>query len=90
VQGEQDRDVVAVVEAILADEGYAVASLYDLSDDAFRPTIGELEPDAVLLDGLRASYGGSWDLLEHREAVSSFPVVMFTAHRSDAAEAEAG
>jgi CheY-like chemotaxis protein len=89
---DDDRDVVAVVEAILEAEGYAVASLYDLSDDALLRTIGQLEPDAVLLDGLaRASYGGSWDLAASIGKRSRpVPVVMFTAHRSDAAEAEEG
>ena len=50
---DDDRDVVEVVQAILEDEGYAVSCLYDLTDDALLRTIGRLEPDAVLLDGLR-------------------------------------
>ena len=40
---DDDRDVVEVVQAILEDEGYAVSSLYDLTDDALLRTIGRLE-----------------------------------------------
>ena len=89
---DDNRDVVGVVEAILEDAGYAVSSLHDLSDDALLRTIEQLEPDAVLLDGLeRDCYGGSWELAANiRMRSRPVPVVMFTAHRSDAAEAEEG
>jgi len=87
---DDDRDVVEVVQAILEDEGYAVSCLYDLTDDALLRTIGRLEPDAVLLDGFAAaSYGDAWDLAAGiRNRPRSVPVVMFTAHARDIAEAE--
>ena len=87
---DDDRDVVEVVQAILEDEGYAVSSLYDLTDDALLRTIGRLEPDAVLLDGFAAaSYGDAWDLAAGiRNRPRPVPVVMFTAHARDIAEAE--
>jgi CheY-like chemotaxis protein len=89
---DDDRDVVEVVAAILEDEGYAVSSLYDLSDDALLRTIGRLEPDAILLDGLaREAYGESWDLAASiGNRPRPVPVVMFTAHRRDVVEAEEG
>lgn len=86
---DDDRDVVEVVEAILVDEGYAVSCLYDLSDDALLRTIGRLEPDAVLLDGLASGSYGGWDLAARvRKRSRPVPVVMFTAHVRDVAEAE--
>src|SRR6188768_1076039 len=86
---DDDRDVVEVVQAILEDEGYAVSSLYDLTDDALLRTIGRLEPDAVLLDGFAAAgYGDAWDLAAGiRNRPRPVPVVMFTAHARDIAEA---
>ena len=53
-------------------------------------TIGRLEPDAVLLDGFApAGYGDSWDLAAGiRNRTRPVPVVMFTAHARDVAEAE--
>lgn len=89
---DDDCDVVAVVEAILSDEGYDVSSLHDLGDDELLLTIGRLEPDVILLDGRApASYGGSWELAARiRMQSRHVPVVMFTGHRADAAEAEAG
>ena len=89
---DDDRDVVEVVQAILEDEGYAVSSLYDLTNDSpLLRTIGRLEPDAlVLLDGFAAaSYGDAWDLAAGiRNQPRPVPVVMFTAHAFDIAEAE--
>lgn len=89
---DDDRDVVEVVQAILEDEGYAVSSLYDLDDDALLRTIGRLEPDAVMLDGFAADgYGEAWELAAAiRERPRPAPVVMFTAHARDVAEAQEG
>jgi CheY-like chemotaxis protein len=89
---DEDHDIVEVVQAILEDEGYAFSALYDLTDDALLRTIGRLEPDAILLDGFATdSYGSSWDHAAHiRQRSRPVPVVMFTAHALDVAEAEAG
>ena len=89
---DDDRDVAEVVQAILEDEGYAVSCLYELADDALLRAVGRLEPDVVLLDSASATdYGESWDLagvITHRRR--PVPVVMFTAHSADVAEASAG
>jgi CheY-like chemotaxis protein len=86
---DDDRDVAEVVQAILEDAGYAVSCLYELADDALLRAVGRLEPDVILLDNASATdYGGSWELAaamaRRRRPV---PVVMFTAHRADVAEA---
>ena len=86
---DDDRDIAEVVEAILVDEGYDVSCLYTLDDDALRRTVGRLEPDCVLLDGLPGPEYGSWESaawLEHR--ARRVPVVMFTAHQPDSREAQ--
>lgn len=87
---DNDRDIAEIVRAVLQDEGYDVAVLFDLTPDAIGAAIGMHEPDAVLLDGESdwRGYGASWT-----EAASlsgrkrRVPVVMFTAHAADAAEA---
>ena len=88
---DDDRDVAEVVQAILADAGYAVSCLYDVSDDALRRAVGRLEPDCVLLDGVPGAEYGSWNSaawLDQR--LRHIPVVMFTAHHLDVEEAEEG
>lgn len=89
---DDDRDVAEVVQAILQDEGYTVSCLYELADDALLRAVGRLEPDVILLDSASAKdYGGSWDLaavITHRRR--PVPLVMFSAHSADAAEASEG
>ena len=89
---DDDRDVAEVVQAILEDEGYAVSCLYELADDALLRAVGRLEPDVILLDSASAlDYGDSWKLaaaITHRRR--NVPLVMFTAHSADVAEASTG
>lgn len=89
---DDDRDVAEVVQAILVDEGYAVSCLYELADDALLRAVGRLEPDVILLDSASGTaYGGSWDAaaeITHRRR--PVPVVMFSGHSADAAEAREG
>lgn len=89
---DDDRDVVEVVSAILEDEGYAVSSVYDFTEDALLRAIGRLEPDAILLDSVASGgFAGSWDLAARiRRRSRPVPVVMFTAHLADVAEAQEG
>jgi hypothetical protein len=55
---DDDRDVADVVQAILADAGYEVSCLYEVTVDAIRRTVGQLEPDCLLLVGVPgAEYG---------------------------------
>ena len=87
--GHDDRDIGEVVQAVLVDEGYNVSCLYELAGDALKRTVGRLEPDCVLLDGVPGPEYGSWDSaawLDHRPR--RVPVVMFTAHRQDSQEAQ--
>jgi CheY-like chemotaxis protein len=86
---DNDRDIAEIVQAVLSDEGYAVSCLYDGDGDALARLVGQLEPDCVLLDGSDPSgYHEAWleaaSLATRRRQV---PVVMFTAHARDAAEA---
>jgi CheY-like chemotaxis protein len=89
---DDDDGLREVVTAVLQDEGYQVASLDHVSDDAVRAAIGRIEPDCILLDGAQAiEFAESWSTaaeLRHRQR--PIPTVMFTAHTRDAAEAVAG
>lgn len=89
---DDDRDVAEVVQAILEDEGYAVSCLYELADDALLRAVGRLEPDVILLDSASAvDYGDSWRLAAAiTDRRRSVPLVMFTAHSADVAEASSG
>ena len=86
---EDDRDTGETVQAILADEGYDVTLLFEITDGALRRAIGDLEPDCILLDSSsRTDYGESWRAaawIRHR--ARAVPVVMFTAHSADSHEA---
>ncbi|MGZ8481315.1 MAG: response regulator [Candidatus Limnocylindria bacterium] len=89
---DDDEDVGDVVAAILGDEGYSVTTLSDMSGDAFRITLGKLEPDLILLDGAgRHEYGEGW-LQAARVHLRErpVPVIMLTAHALDAREAMEG
>src|SRR5688572_3589858 len=87
---ENEPGVSDLVHALLTDEGFAVSVLHEVSSDAIRVAVGQLEPDCVLLDGQSpGDYGQSW--LEaawlHARA-RSVPVIMFTATLPDLHEAE--
>jgi FixJ family two-component response regulator len=86
---DDDRDIAEIVQAVLTDEGYATSCLYSLDDDALLRTVGKLEPDCVLLDS--ASSGGYEEGWAEAAALHlrrrKIPVVMFTAHTADVAEA---
>jgi CheY-like chemotaxis protein len=89
---DDDRDIAEIVQAILSDEGYAVSCLYHIQADALARLVGQLEPDCVLLDstdpsGYRPAWLDAAALAQRRRRV---PVIMFTAHARDAAEARAG
>lgn len=88
---DDDHGIGETVQAILADEGYDVTCLYEITDVALRRAIGELQPDCVLLDSSsRTDYGLSWDAAAWiRHLARSVPVVMFSAHLADSREAQA-
>ena len=89
---DDDRDVAEVVQAVLTDEGYNVSCLYEASGDTLARTVGMIEPDCVLLDGGgHTEYGEGWleaAALHGRQR--PVPVIMFTAHQTDAAEGAEG
>lgn len=90
---DNDRDVSEMVRAALQDEGYRASVLADLTSDAIAAAVGSLEPDAVLLDGesRNSSFGGSWaEAAKLADRARAVPVIMFTAHAGDVAEARAG
>ena len=90
---DNDQDIAELVRAVLADEGYAVDLVVDVSVEAISAAVGRLEPDAVLLDGEShvTGYGGSWAVAAHLATRERrVPVIMFTAHSPDLREAEDG
>ena len=89
---DDDRDIAEIVQAVLTDEGYRVSCLYDLADNALIRTIGQLEPDVVLLDsGDPSDYGPGWATARQiHERGRPIPVVMFSAHQLAIKEARAG
>jgi CheY-like chemotaxis protein len=89
---ENDQEVTAVVIETLTDEGLVVSTLSDVQLAAIQATVARLEPNVVLLDGASSvGYGQSWCTaawLSERDRQT--PVVMFTAHARDLAEAQLG
>jgi CheY-like chemotaxis protein len=87
---DHDRDIAEIVRAVLQDEGYDVAVLFDVGADAISAAIGMHEPDAVLLDGESRliGYGSSWaEAAALSQRKRRVPVIMFTANVVDLAEA---
>lgn len=68
-----------------------VRPLYEFAEGPLLPTIGRLEPDAMLLDSAaNGGYDDSWDLAAEFGGVHDCPGVMLTGHTRDVAEAEEG
>lgn len=90
---DNDRDISDLVRALLTDEGYEVACLYEHFGDDVIAAVGRLEPDCVLLDGESGQggeYGASWkDAASLHTRGRTIPVIMFTAHAGAATEARA-
>jgi len=86
---DNDEDITALVNAILSDEGYAVATLNDTDHASVASAVGRVEPDCILLDSAEGpAFGGSWGeaaYLSRRDR--PVPAVMFTAHSNAVAEA---
>src|SRR5687768_14218770 len=87
---EDDAAVVALLKAILREEGYRLTVLTHPTEDTLRATVGQVEPEVVLLDGAGSGqYGRSWlDAAWLHERSRSVPVVMFSADARATAEAE--
>jgi len=88
---DDDPDIGAAVEAILGEEGYDVTCLFEITDEALRRVIGEVEPDCILLDSASpTNYSRSWQAASWiRHRTRAVPVIMFSAHLADSREASA-
>lgn len=88
---DDDHDIGATVQDILADEGYDVSCLFEITDEAIHREISRLEPDCILLDSASSThYNRSWTAAAWiRNRRRTVPVVMFSAHLADTREAEA-
>ena len=85
---DPDSDLAELVVAILTDEGYAVSTMTDTSQDAIASEVGRLEPDCVLLDSPGYDFDDGWTeaawlAVRHR----AVPTIMFTADAKAVAEA---
>jgi len=89
---DDDLDVSRIVAEVLVEEGFAIAELSRTEPALIHAEVARLEPDVVLLDGSGGvSYGFSWmNAAWMRERSRPIPVIMFTAHAAELAEAQMG
>jgi len=89
---DDDHDISRIVAEVLSEEGFDIAELGDAQSSVIRAEVARLEPDVVLLDGIGgAGYGASWvNAAWMRERTRPIPVIMFTAHLVELAEAQIG
>lgn len=89
---DNDADLGQLVTAIFSDNGAEVTVLADMRHDEIAAAVGRLEPDCILLDGATPlDYGSSWaESAQLAERERPIPVIMFSAHAGDTAEARAG
>src|SRR5688572_20849703 len=89
---DNNEEIASLVTEVLREEGFNASCLADVQLDAVQHEVERLAPDVVLLDGGgSAGYGPSWSIaawLHERHA--PIPVIMFTAHACDLAEAQLG
>ena len=89
---DDDHDISKIVAEVLSDEGFVISELGDSEPAVIHAEIARLEPDVVLLDGGEGvGYGASWvNAAWMRERTRPIPVIMFTAHLAELAEAQIG
>ena len=89
---DDDQDVSKIVAEVLSEEGFQISVLRDSQPAVIHAAIERLEPDVVLLDGGDGGgYGDSWvNAAWMRERSRPIPVIMFTAHTRELAEAQLG
>jgi DNA-binding response OmpR family regulator len=89
---DDDRDISKIVAEVLSEEGFFISELRDAQPAAIQAEVARLEPDVVLLDGGDGTdYGYSWlNATWMHERSRPIPVVMFTAHTRELAEAQLG
>jgi CheY-like chemotaxis protein len=89
---DDDQDISQIVAEVLGEEGFQISVLRDSEPAVIHAEIARLEPDVVLLDGGDGrEYGYSWlSAAWMRERPRPIPVIMFTAHAMELAEAQLG
>ena len=89
---DDDQDISKIVAEVLSEEGFVISELRDARPGAVQAEVARLEPDVVLLDGGDGrDYGYSWlNAAWMRERTRPIPVIMFTAHARELAEAQLG
>ena len=89
---DDDYDISTIVAEVLTAEGFLVSELSDPHPATIQAEVARLEPDVVLLDGGAGSgYGHSWvNAAWMRERSRPIPVIMFTGHTTELAEAQIG
>src|ERR1700730_18322426 len=89
---DDDRDISGIVAEVLSAEGFAVSELGDAHPTLIQAEVSRLEADVVLLDGGEGiGYGHSWvNAAWMRERTPPIPVIMFTGHTREIAEAQIG
>jgi DNA-binding NtrC family response regulator len=89
---DDDHDISRIVAEVLTEEGFDISELGDAQSSVVRAEVTRLEPDVVLLDGSGGvSYGFSWvNAAWMRERSRPIPVIMFTGHAAELAEAQVG
>jgi CheY-like chemotaxis protein len=86
---DDDEDIANLVEEVLSEDGYTVTIRRDARIEVIQDVVAQLEPDCMLLDGgVGSGYGASWQSAALMAArLPAVPVIMFTAHAGDFAEA---
>ncbi len=89
---DDDHDISRIVAEVLSEEGFYISELGEAQSSVIRAEVARVEPDIVLLDGsVGAGYGASWmNAAWMRERTRPIPVIMFTAHLAELAEARMG
>jgi len=89
---DDNQDISQIVGEVLSDEGFVISKLADAHPAVIQAEVDRLEPDVVLLDGGDTTgYGSSWmNAAWMRGRSRPIPVIMFTAHTSELAEAQMG
>lgn len=89
---DDNQDITQIVDEVLSEEGFVISKLADAHPAVIQAEVERLEPDVVLLDGGDATgYGSSWMNAAWMCGRSRpIPVIMFTAHTAELAEAQMG
>ncbi len=78
---DDDRDLVVLLERILVEEGYQVATAYDGSSAL--TLLDEQKPDLIILDIMMPGINGL-EILNSVRQTHVIPVIMLTAKKDEA------